>query len=510
MYLPVVFAALGAFFGFENPFVRFPPLVLLVPAALAHIGAQAEDGRGAFRRGYFAGVLSAALPLYWTALPVHDYGGLGWLLAVPCPVLISLVLGLYPALFCLVMFWATRTLKPWSAGLFAGLFWAGMELARGALLTGFPWLTLAAAFSPWPVAIACASLVGAYGLSGLYAAAACLCALGIRRDRWGAAAETAGLCLFALLACAGWFLLAHPAPSAGQANVSIIQGNVDQSQKWDKSFQDEILGRYLKLSEEEIAAHKPDLLVWPETALPFFYEPGVPDDRLSRSVKGLVRKSGAALLAGGPAEGKLGGRSVLYNRAYLLGPPDANVSSYDKVHLVPFGEYVPFGQYLTFIGKLVEGVGDFVPGDSAAPLRRGNIAMGVLICYEAIFPDLAQKRVEAGANILVNLSNDAWYGRSSAPRQHLDLAVLRAVEQGVWLIRATNTGISAAVDPAGRVIGPTALFVAASANYPQVGLAAGQTFFHRWYGLITVAIAAGSLMFAVLVWLGARGARKSY
>lgn len=151
---------------------------------------------------------------------------------------------------------------------------------------------------------------------------------------------------------------------------------------------------------------------------------------------------------------------------------------------MPFGEYVPLKDYLP-IGKLVQGAGDFIPGEDPSPLESGNLAMGMLICYEGIFPELAQERVAKGANLLINISNDAWYGKTSAPMQHLGLVALRAVEQGRYLIRDTNTGISACIDPLGRINNTTGLFVdAAVLANPE--LMTGETFFHANYKAVTL------------------------
>ena len=200
------------------------------------------------------------------------------------------------------------------------------------------------------------------------------------------------------------------------------------------------------------------------------------------------------LLFGAPAYLRSLGGHVLFNRAYLLAP-SGQTAAYDKEHLVPFGEYVPLGNLLTFIGKLVEGLGDFRPGQDGKPLLQGNLALGTLICYEAIFPELAQRRVAAGANVLVNISNDAWFGDSAAPRQHLDLALLRAVEQGRTLIRGTNTGISAVIDPRGRIMAQGGLFTALALPCPETPLVSETTWYHRHYLFITWGIPG---LFAVL------------
>jgi apolipoprotein N-acyltransferase len=155
-------------------------------------------------------------------------------------------------------------------------------------------------------------------------------------------------------------------------------------------------------------------------------------------------------------------RIEYFNGALLIGPGGQQGGQYAKQHLVPFGEYVPLRRYLPFLEPLVVSIGDFTAGTSQAPLSLGAMQLGVLICYESIFPDIARQTVAQGANLLVNLTNDAWYGRSSAPYQSMAMAVFRAVETKRTLIRAANTGISGAVDPLGRIIGETAIFTEAA------------------------------------------------
>jgi len=233
--------------------------------------------------------------------------------------------------------------------------------------------------------------------------------------------------------------------------VAVIQGNIDQSKKWDPAFQQETLKRYQDLSDAA-AAQKPrqDLLVWPETAAPFFY--GV-DERLSQQLDDIVRKIGEALLFGSPGVTMQNGEAQLQNRAYLLSPEAVPLGFYAKEHLVPFGEYVPLQSILFFVHHLVQAAGDFVPGHNPSPLTLGNQRFGVLICYEGIFPELARRTVLRGASSLVNITNDAWYGKTSAPYQHLEIESWRSIECRTPLIRAANTGISAIIDATGKFYG---------------------------------------------------------
>jgi apolipoprotein N-acyltransferase len=478
MMFASILAVLGGWLGFANPVYRLPILALLLPAGLAAAAVRAQNPGRAARIGFVVGSLAALGNLYWAALPIHDYGDVPWPLALPIPMLLAMALGVYDALFAAVVRFAQPRLSPWLFGPLAGLAWAAMEMARGHFFTGFPWLVLPAALAPWPAAVQGAAFLGVYGLAGLLAWLAVWLAVPGPLTRQGLAAVLIGATLFVL----GNRRLASPPPRDGVAHVTIVQGNVDQSRKWDPEAQAATEEEYVDLTAKALGDAPTDLVVWPETAMPFFFQDKGP---LAERLTQYVASAGVPLLFGAPAHQRLpNGSQVYFNRAYLL-TPNGTAGSYDKEHLVPFGEYVPLGAYLTFIHKLVAGVGDFQPGSHQSPLGDGRLALGVLVCYEAIFPELAQQRVEAGANLLVNISNDAWFGDSPAPRQHLDLTLLRAVEQGRAIIRGTNTGISAAIDPRGRILAQGGLFTALTLPCPEVPLVSETTWFHRHYALVT-------------------------
>lgn len=444
--------AAGLFLGFPNPLLHLPLLSLLYPAALYLLGRDAPDRRSAFRHGWLTGLAGAAAALYWLALPIHNVGGLPWALAVPCAVGIGIYVGLYGGVFC-VCAHVLRTRPPLTRGVMLGLIWYLLELLRGTLLTGFPWLPQAAAFVPWPLFIQGASLVGAYALGGLLAMIACLLAEG--------RASCVIVAVALLLGLAGYGaarLNASDAP-AGQAAMAsctvpviFVEGNIDQNQKWEPALQQNTVDLYLRLSRTALLHRQgpPPLIIWPETAMPFYYQ----EHRLYTPVlRAFAREFQASLLLGAPGYLKNGDRSFrIFNRAYLVDARGTDVGYYDKEHLVPFGEYLPPWVAFDFLKPLLQGIGDFTPGLAVAPLRSGNLALGMLICYESIFPELAQARVAAGANILVNISNDGWFGDSSAPEQHLQMTALRAVEQNRWLLRGTNTGISGIYDDRGRLV----------------------------------------------------------
>lgn len=484
MFWPGLLAVAGSFLAFANPLARFPALILALPLGLALLARRAPSVREAFRGGHLAGVAAAACSLYWTSLPVHDYGGLPFAAAVCVPVLIGLVLGLYPAAYCAVLKACDKRFGPLGLGLLAGLLWANLEMAKGYLLTGFPWLTLTAALTPWPWAIQPASLIGAYGLAGVYA---CVGTWLAYAHRSRASALAAVSVLAGLFVLGQWQLDYRPQAKAGRAvSVLLVQGNVDQAQKWNPDLQSSTVELYRAPTLAASTPKEPmDLVIWPETSMPFFYQDG---RVLTRRVEETARESGAWLLFGGPAYERRPGGPVLFNRAWLLSPGGQVKGSYDKEHLVPFGEYVPLGRLLSFVHKMVEGVGDFVPGTQLSPLVADNLALGVLICYEDIFPELAQNRVEAGSNVLVNISNDAWFGLSAAARQHLELSQLRAVEQHRFVLRGTNTGLSAVIDPYGRLVSVSKLGERAEILSRDVEPLSVKTPFHQIHDLLRIAL----------------------
>lgn len=460
MPLLCLLAVIGAFLGYPNPWVHLPPLMLLLPAALCLIAFRAAGSLRAFGWSLLAGTLAHTACLYWVAGPVSRYGGLPWWLALPCPLALSLLMGLYAAVFGWGMHRAAKRMPPLLLCLFAGVYWTALEQTGSWLFTGFPWVTLSAAFADWPILIQGASLIGAYGLSGLFVALATGLTLwnASRSPRW----LVLVLCLFLL--GFGAYRQAGFAPEGVDRRIALIQGNIDQGEKWDAAYQIGTVQKYLDLSRKGLHTPpqgaqqddiRPDLIVWPETAMPFYLQDA---SVFSNEIREFVRKTGIPLITGAPAyTERADGSFNFFNRAFLFNPRNGETSWYDKVHLVPFGEYVPLKDWLP-VEKLTSGVGEYLPGKSHGPLSADGLHLGMLICYEAIFPELAQERVAHGADVLVNISNDAWFGRSSAPWQHLAQARMRAVEQCRWIARGTNTGISAFIDPLGRVAARSGLF----------------------------------------------------
>lgn len=447
--------AVGLWLGFPNALGHVPPLALLYPAALVILGNLSATRGEAFRLGWLSGLAGASAALYWLALPVHDVGGLPWPLAAPCAAAIGAYVGLYAGVFCCCAH-MLRARALLGRCLSLGIIWYLLEFLRGTLFTGFPWLSLATAFAPWPWALQGAWLTGGYALGGILATAACLLVVPRR------AAIGAGMALLLALGGFGaWRMQQSPPSDAKTADafpVILVEGNVDQNQKWEPALQQSMVDLYVNLSRDALRNQQktpginaiPPLVIWPETAMPFYFQS---HPTLGPQVRDFVKTEHVPLLLGAPGVIRETRDSFfIFNRAYLLSANGINEGWYDKTHLVPFGEFLPPWLAFDFLKPLLQGVGDFTPGRAAAPLRTGNLALGLLICYESIFPEIARQRVADGANVLVNISNDGWFSDSAAPEQHLQLAVLRAVEQDRWLVRGTNTGISAIVDNRGRLV----------------------------------------------------------
>ncbi len=496
-YIIIMVSVAGAWFGFANPIYHCPPLALLFPMGMIFIALDADTPRGAFRLGILGGLFVYGACLYWVAMPVHNYGGVAWPLAAPVPLLLALPLAIINGLFCYGIRLVKGRLNWLTMGLFTGFLWGLLEALRGTLFTGFPWLVLPEAFAIWPMAIQGAALVGVYGLAGLMTMSVGFFTVALVRSDAYFKPLVAALIIAGSLGGYGYYRLTETVLPEPDMTVALVQGNIEQSQKWEIEFQNSTVDLYRDLTREVVAESSASLVVWPETALPIYLQE---ETDLAQSVRDLAAELGIVLVTGSPGyevnPDDIDQPYIMYNRAYLVDERGELTSFYDKEHLVPFGEYVPFKDVLFFIDKMVQSIGDFGQGLKTRPLNHQELDLGVLICYESIFPVLAQKRVEDGADILINISNDGWFGPTSGPIQHFHLSLLRAVEQQRYLIRATNTGISTVIDPMGRILTQSAYGETATLT-AKIGVIEETTIFHRIHWFILPVLSGLVLLFLV-------------
>ncbi|HRS82309.1 MAG TPA: apolipoprotein N-acyltransferase [Smithellaceae bacterium] len=427
--------------------------IALVPLliALNHVSSLSK----ALVLGWVAGITAHVGLLYWIAHVVVTYGYLPFYLGVILTLLLAGYLSVYFALFAAGMVYFRGRVP---LVLAAPVLWVCLEYLKSCLFTGFPWENLGySQFSNiWFIQVA--DITGVHGLSFLIVLLnITLFNLLTQRSKKAIALAMAVFLLWSGVYAYGAMRIRQIRNSVNLAegmDVSLIQGNIDQSVKWNENFQAETIRIYEELSLRGTKVPG-GLVVWPETAVPFnFQEPGDLQGRVRR----LPSRTKSWLLFGSVSYAGDRAETRYYNSAYLLSPGGDRQEKYDKVHLVPYGEYVPLRKLFPFVGSLASGIGDFTSGKGYTPLSMDGRKIGVMICYEGILPEAARRYKNAGADLLVNITNDAWFGRTSAPYQHLSMSVFRAVETRLCLVRAANTGISAMVDPTGRILARTGLF----------------------------------------------------
>jgi apolipoprotein N-acyltransferase len=465
------------------PFGLFPALIVsLVPAVWLLDGLGSRGGGrtllGAAWIGWLWGFGYLTAGLWWLGMAfLVEAERYAW--AMPLGVL-GLPAGL--ALFYAAGFAGARLLWARGAGRILGFAAAiaAAEWLRGHLFTGFPWNTLGMSLAQqvWPMQAAAA--VGLYGLTlAAVAIAAAPATLGTAKASAGRAAPAAlaALALAALLAYGAWRVPAEPTPELPGIALRIMQPNLTQDEKFDASRREEIMRRYVRLSDRAASPERAGLgdvthLVWPEAAFPFLLHR---DARALAQIAAML-PPGTVLITGAARidEGYLPGEEpVFYNSIHVIADDGAILGSYDKVHLVPFGEYLPraFAWALETAGlaPFVNVPGGFSPGAEAQSLSvPGLPEVAASVCYEAIFPG-AVTPGESRPGLLLNVTNDGWFGDTPGPRQHLAQARLRAVEEGLPLVRAANTGVSAVIDPYGRAVSELPVGVAGiiDAGLPQ-------------------------------------------
>jgi apolipoprotein N-acyltransferase len=434
------------------PDFNFSFLAWIALAPLAYAAANLKT-KQAFVIGWFSGTLAYGGLLYWIIVTFRA-AQQTWVLGVFCLLLLSAYLGLFWGGWA---WFVSRTSRASSvlAAPAAAAAWVALEYLRTHLFSGFPWTLLGDSLWRQIPLIQIAAVTGVYGVSFLAAflnaAFAAAAREGFLRGRWPlalAASLLAGCWVFGAVRMRAY----TQEPLQAGFKVALLQGSIDQYQKWDHRYETMIQQVYTQLTDEA-AREKPALIVWPETSVPGFLLQAPP---LREWLIGLIRRSGTAHLVGAPSKEA---PKQIYNSAYVLTSEGRINGQYDKHHLVPFGEVVPWVHVLGRWISVLNDLGGFTAGSRSAVLESPIGPIGVNICYEAIFPDLVRRSARQGAGVLINLTNDGWYMRTAAPAQHFIPNIFRAVENDRWVLRANNTGITAFINPLGQVVAASPIFV---------------------------------------------------
>jgi apolipoprotein N-acyltransferase len=502
-YFPALISGLLLTLCFPKPGFSYLAFFALVPWLVSIRSLSIKES---FYSGFIAGLFHFLTLIYWIVPTVHVYGGLHIIFAIATLTLLCFYLALYSAIFAFLL--KKIDLESFFTPIFAALLWVGLEYIRTYAFTGFAWGCLGYSQYENLFLIQIADFSGVYGVSFIIVLVNYILA-----DLWSQGKKHIDKkhilqVALAILFVGGAFFYSsykinnidHEIKTAKKTTIKLVQGNIKQDLKWTDSFKTKTVEKYINLSTFETKI-KPDLVIWPETALPFYY--GY-DRQLSDMVDKCIRSSSTNFLIGSPAFERDENMIRYYNRAYMLNRFSIVKRTYDKSHLVPFGEYVPLGDYLGFLGKITAQAGNFSAGDKAfTPLEFNDHKTGVLICFEILFPSIASKFVKNGADILTTITNDAWFGDTSAAQQHFAIAVFRAVENHRTMARAANTGISGFIDPKGKILETTSTFT--DKTMTRMVPAIEQISFYTKYGDI---FAISSLVAIILVFMIKEGRKK--
>lgn len=434
--------------------------VALVPLLVSIWG---ESKPRAFLFGFLMGLPYFIGTNYWIYHSGYHYGGLSLMASAASVALLGIYLSLYTGAFA-VLYSDKISSTSLPASLLAPVFWVLMEYLRTHALTGFPYSIIGYTQHSMLRTIQSADLFGVYATSFIVVAVngaiADIFIMRSRRDHMPlfnltptlAALLLVVVCVLANLVYGGQRL--DDSAKGNLITATVVQGNIDQSIKWSPDHRQNTIDIYTSLSNAASESSLPDLVVWPESAIPSVY--GAEKESTDRINSLVAEDIGAPLLMGAVTESKGENQGYYANSAVLINAAGRHTYTYSKIHLVPFGEYVPMKSALFFIDRMVEGIGDYRPGKT---YNRGTIegkgSFATLICYEIVFPDLVRRFYKDGGDFMVTVTNDAWFGNTAGPYQNFAMSVFRAVENRKPLIRAANTGISGFIDSHGRVLAQT-------------------------------------------------------
>ena len=464
-------------------------LTFISPAVLYSTIAN-QTVRVALLLGFIFGLFFFGFGVPWTFNSIHEFGHAPLLLSAILAGLLILVLALFPACVAglTVYLQSRKYFNINSVILFASL-WVVFEWVRGWLFTGFPWLLIGHVHHSGPLQ-GVLPIFGSYGASWITILLGCFIAVILFSK---ARQKIIALVSLSVITISLYLvnIITWTTADGEELDVALVQGNISQEMKWDRSKHSFIMEKYLEMSKRYFDA---DIIIWPETAIPTYYS--MVNDSFIQKVGQTAHENNLDYLIGVFTYDPENGR--VYNSVMTLGN---EISFYRKQHLVPFGEYLPFRGILTFLDHYIDlPMADISSGEGRPLVRLKGYPVGTSICYEAVYGnEVIQSMPEA--KFLVNVSNDAWFGDSLAPHQHLEITRSRAVETGRFLLRATNTGISAVVDPKGRIINKSVQFeddVIRATISPYSGV----TLYARWgnWGIITILFSyLGG--FGILRWL---------
>lgn len=498
--------AVATFFSFPHPLgdrvIDFGSVFAWFGPALLLLGLTGLSPRRAARFAFVASLFAHAAVLHWFYVVTVTYGHAPAVVGLLAPFGVATYIAASTAIFaaCMAAFAKPGLDSVWTAA----LAWTALDHLRSFALSGFPWATLGYAQHENVALLSLAPFTGVYGLSFVSALGGAAMAEFVRAWPRRLPSPGAGL---AVVAIAAVLLVgavsSGPDDGAGlvRVRIAVLQGNVDQGVKWSQAWSDRILANYEDLAREA-AERGAEWIVWPESSVPGLVDI---DPELRRRLKDLARETGAIHVLGavGLRQATAADRPNFYDSAVILDPHAGFGARYDKAHLVPFGEYVPLRPLLGLVleaiargiapDNVTEGPGPRALELPAPPGSDTTLTVGVPICYELIFPDLVRRMVGDGAEVLLALTNDAWYGRTGAPYQFLAMTALRSAELRVWTARAANTGVSAIIDSRGRVRERTRIFERGLllAEVPLRPAPHGGSFYARYGDVFATACWAG-------------------
>ncbi len=431
---------------------------------------EGESPLKSFYISWFSFLIAFSGTVYWVVNSMYNYGGIPVYLSVFFLLLLSAYLALFPG--CFFMLYKIICAKTsLTAGLAISPFlWVSLEYLRGHILTGFPWAI--AGYSQWkmlPLIQVC-DITGVYGISFLlviFNASLYRAFFALKDDDKKGGSGFFGrfslllisvflLCVFLIYGKTRINDMGKITSTGKPLNVGVVQGNIEQDIKWDDDGIVSSIGKHISLTDRVVGQCSPDIVLWPETALPFF-----PERRKTYAdiVKTFVKEKDISLLSGGLGITENNGKELMFNSVFLFNP-EINMQRYDKIHLVPFGEYIPFEKLLriSLFDEIIGDIGSFDSGEDIKVFNTRKGKFSVVICYEIIFPDLVRRFASSGAGVLFNVTNDAWFGKSSAPLQHFSNTVFRAIENRRFIVRSANSGISGVTAPDGSIVKMTNIF----------------------------------------------------